>query len=158
MATGPTGTQQTTGLAFTPAPTFNQTSLAAYGITNIDQVVASTNSEEAFITYSSNATAPPAGGALLPVYEPAAQPGNLGTVTNVTLAGNAIAPISGVFSPDNSLILVSTTGDNQLHLINTATLKDSQEINPGLVDANGNSVAPVFLAVKPRAITSPATN
>jgi hypothetical protein len=158
-ATGSAGVQQTAGNTFTPAPTFAAPiSLAAYGITNIDQVVASTNSSEAFITYSSNATAPPAGGALLPVYKPAAQTGNNGTIANVSLAGNAIAPISGIFSPDNSLIIVSTTGDNQLHLINTTTLTDTLQINPGLIDANENPVAPVFLAVKPRPVTGPSTN
>ena len=157
LATGASGVAQTTGLTFTPPPTFNQTSLAAYGISNINQVVASTNSSEAFVTYLSNATTPPSGGALLPVYKPSAQPGNLGTITNVTLSGNAIDPISGIFSPDNSLILVSTTGDNQLHLINTTTLTDTRQINPKLIDANGNPVAPEFLAVKPRAITSPSS-
>ena len=35
---------QTTGFTLNPAPTFNQLSLAGYGITNIDQVVAATNS------------------------------------------------------------------------------------------------------------------
>jgi trimeric autotransporter adhesin len=156
-ATSSSGVQQTTGITFSPAPTFNQTSLAAYGISNINQVVASTNSSEAFVTYLSNATAAPSGGALLPVYKPSAQPGNLGTITNVTLSGNAIDPISGVFSPDNSLIIVSTTGDNQLHLINTTTLTDTGQINPKLVDGNGNPVAPQFLAVKPRALTSPSS-
>jgi trimeric autotransporter adhesin len=158
VVTTPSGVQQTTGFTFSPAPTFNQTSLAAYGITNINQVVASTNSSEAFVTYLSNATAPPAGGALLPVYEPSAQPGNPGTMTNVKLAGNAIDPIDGIFSPDNSLIILSTTGDDQLHLINTSTLTDTGQINPKLVDANGNPVAPQFLVVKPRPVTSTSTD
>ncbi len=47
---------QTTGITFNPPPVVNQTSLAAYGITNINQVVAATNSLEAFVTYGSNAT------------------------------------------------------------------------------------------------------
>ena len=61
---------QTTGLTFNPPPVVNQASLAAYGITNINEVVAATNSLEAFVTYGSDATTPPAGGALLPVYKP----------------------------------------------------------------------------------------
>ena len=64
--------RQTTGIVFNPPPVANQASLAAYGITNINQVVAATNSLEAFVTYRSAATTPPAGGALLPVYKPSA--------------------------------------------------------------------------------------
>lgn len=144
---------QTTGLTFSPTPVFNQASLAAYGISNINQVVAATNSQEAFITYSSNATNTPAGGALLPVYEPSSQSGTLGTLTNVKLSGSAIAPISGIFSPDNTIFFAATTGDDQLHLINTKTLLDTQQLNPKLTDAYGNPVPPVFLAVKPRPTT-----
>ncbi len=144
---------QTTGFSFNPAPSFNETSLAAYGITNINQVIASTDSQEAFITYLTNATSPPAGGALLPVYEPSAQAGVLGTLINVKLAGSAIAPISGIFSPDNTIFFAGTTGDDQLHLISTATMTDTRQINPKLTDSNGNPVPPVFLAVKPRPTT-----
>ena len=67
---------QTTGITFSPAPVVNQLSLAAYGITNINQVVAATNSVEAFVTYGSAATTPPAGGALLPVYKPSTTAGS----------------------------------------------------------------------------------
>ncbi|HEV2274765.1 MAG TPA: hypothetical protein VGR96_11405 [Acidobacteriaceae bacterium] len=149
----PTVNGQTTGNTFTPAPSFTQTPLASYGITNINEVIASTNSLDVFITYLSNATTPPAGGALLPVYEPSSQPGVPGTLTNVKLQGNAIDPVSGIFSPDNTIFFVSTTGDDQLHLINTSTMTDVQQVNPKLVDANGNPVAPIFLAVKPRPTT-----
>ena len=149
----PTVNGQTSGSTFTPAPVLNQTSLAAYGISNVNQVIASTNSLETFITYTSAATTAPAGGALLPVYQPAAQADTLGTLSGVKLAGSAIAPISGIFSPDNTIFFAGTTGDNQLHLINTKTLVDTQQINPKLTDANGNPLPPVFLAVKPRPTT-----
>jgi trimeric autotransporter adhesin len=144
---------QTTGITFNPPPVVNQTSLAAYGITNINQVVAATNSLEAFVTYNSAATAPPAGGALLPVYKPATEAGTLGSLSSVTLAGTALAPVSGIFSPDNSIFFAGTTGDNLLHLISTSTLLDTQQINPKLTDINGNPLPPVFLAVKPRPTT-----
>ncbi len=144
---------QTTSLVFSPPPVVNQASLAAYGITNINQVVAATNSLEAFITYSSDATTTPAGGALLPVYKPSATAGTLGTLSNVKLTGNALAPVAGIFSPDNTLFFAGTTGDNLLHVINTTTLLDTQEINPKLTDINGNPLPPVFLAVKPRPTT-----
>jgi hypothetical protein len=144
---------QTTGNTFTPAPVVNQISLAAYGINNINEVVPATNSLEAFITYGSNATTPPSGGALLPVYKPSATAGSPGTLSSVTLTGKALAPVAGVFSPDNTLFFAGTTGDNQLHVIDTTTLLDTQQINPKLTDINGNPLPPVFLAVKPRPTT-----
>jgi hypothetical protein len=144
---------QTTGIVFNPPPVANQASLAAYGITNINQVVAATNSLEAFVTYSSDATAPPAGGALLPVYKPSATAGTLGTLGSVKLTGNALAPVAGIFSPDNTIFFAGTTGDDQLHLIDTTTLVDTQQINPKLTDINGKPLPPVFLAVKPRPTT-----
>jgi trimeric autotransporter adhesin len=144
---------QTTGIVFNPPPVVNQSSLAAYGITNINQVVAATNSQEAFVTYSSAATAPPAGGALLPVYKPSTTAGTPGTLGSVKLAGNALAPVAGIFSPDNTMFFAGTTGDDLLHLIDTTTLLDTQQINPKLTDINGNPLPPVFLAVKPRPTT-----
>ncbi len=147
------GSGQTTGLTFSPAPVINQVSLGAYGITNINRIVAATNSQEAFITYSSNATAPPAGGTLLPVYKPSTTAGAVGTLSSVALSGNALAPVSGVFSPDNILFFAGTTGDNLLHVINTTTLLDTQQINPKLTDINGKPLPPVFLAVRSKATT-----
>ncbi len=144
---------QTTGIVFNPPPVANQASLAAYGITNINQVVAATNSLEAFVTYSSAATTPPAGGALLPVYKPSATAGTLGTLSSVKLTGNALAPVAGIFSPDNTIFFAGTTGDDLLHLIDTTTLLDTKQINPKLTDINGNPLPPVFLAVKPRPTT-----
>jgi hypothetical protein len=144
---------QTTGIVFNPPPVVNQASLAAYGITNVNQVIAATNSLEAFVTYSSDAAAPPAGGALLPVYKPSATAGALGTLSSVTLTGTALAPVAGIFSPDNTLFFAGTTGDDQLHVIDTTTLLDTQEINPKLTDINGKPLPPIFLAVKPRPTT-----
>jgi hypothetical protein len=144
---------QTTGITFDPAPVVNQISLATYGITNINEVVAATNSVEAFVTYGSSATTPPSGGALLPAYKPSATPGSPGTLSSVILTGKAIAPVAGVFSPDNTLFFAGTTGDNVLHVIDTTTLQDKQQIDPKLTDINGNPLPPVFLAVKPRPTT-----
>ncbi len=144
---------QTTGIVFNPPPVPNQISLAAYGLTNINEVVPATNSLEAFITYGTNATTTPAGGALLPVYQPSTQAGTLGTLSSVKLTGNAIAPVAGIFSPDNTIFFAGTSGDNLLHLIDTKTLLDTQQINPKLTDINGVPLPPVFLAVKPRPTT-----
>jgi hypothetical protein len=144
---------QTTGIVFNPPPVANQLSLAAYGLNNINEVVTATNSLEAFITYGTSATTSPAGGALLPVYQPSTQAGTVGTLSSVKLAGNAIAPVAGIFSPDNTIFFAGTSGDNLLHLINTKTLLDTQQINPKLTDINGVPLPPVFLAVKPRPTT-----
>jgi hypothetical protein len=144
---------QTTGITFNPPPVVNQTSLAAYGLTNINEVVAATNSQEAFITYGTSAVTPPAGGALLPVYKPSTDAGVLGTLGSVTLTGTALAPVAGIFSPDNTIFFAGTSGDNQLHLIDTTTLLDTTQINPKLTDINGKPLPPIFLAVKPRPTT-----
>jgi trimeric autotransporter adhesin len=144
---------QTTGITFSPAPVVNQLSLGAYGITNINEVVAATNSLEAFVTYAGSATTTPSGGALLPVYKPSTTAGSPGTLSSVTLTGKAIAPVAGIFSPDNTLFFAGTTGDNQLHVIDTTTLLDTKQIDPKLTDINGNPLPPVFLAVKPRPTT-----
>jgi hypothetical protein len=89
----------------------------------------------------------------LPVYKPSTQAGELGTLSSVKLTGSALAPVAGVFSPDNTIFFAGTSGDDQLHLINTTTLLDTQQINPKLTDINGAPLPPVFLAVKPRPTT-----
>ncbi len=147
------GNGQTTGITFNPAPVVNQFSLAAYGISNINEVVPATNSLEAFVTYGSAATTTPSGGALLPVYKPSTTAGSPGTLSSVPLSGKAVAPVAGIFSPDNTLFFAGTTGDNQLHVIDTTTLLDTKQIDPKLTDINGNPLPPVFLAVKPRPTT-----
>ena len=76
--------------------------------------------------------------------------GALGTLSSVTLTGNALAPVAGIFSPDNTLFFAGTTGDNLLHVIDTTKLVDTQQIDPKLTDINGKPLPPVFLAVKPR--------
>ena len=144
---------QTTGITFNPPPVINQLSLAAYGIANINQVIPATNSVEAFITYGTNATTPPAGGALLPVYKPSTQAGAVGTLSSIPLSGTALAPVAGIFSPDNTIFFAGTTGDNLLHLIDTTSLTDSRQIDPKLTDINGVPLPPIFLAVKPRPTT-----
>jgi trimeric autotransporter adhesin len=148
-----TATGQTTGITFQPTPAISQTSLSAYGLNNINEVVAATNSVEAFITYGTTATTPPSGGALLPVYKPSATAGSAGTLSSVTLSGNAVAPVAGIFSPDNTLFFAGTSGDNLLHVVNTTTLLDTKTLDPKITDSNGNPLPPVFLAVKPRPTT-----
>ncbi len=130
-----------------------QLSLAPYGIGNVDQVVTAPDSSVAFVTYTSAATTPPAGGAILPAYQIPAQAGATGTLANVTLAAPATAPLAGIFSPDYQTFFVGTAGDNAIHLISTKTLTDTKQLFPKLTDSSGNPTPVRFLAVKPRPTT-----
>ena len=51
------------------------------------------------------------------------------------------------------MFFVSTSGDNLVHYINVQSLKDTQQVNPGLVDQNGNPLPVTAIAVKPRSTT-----
>lgn len=124
--------------------------LSVSGLLNIDQVIAAPDSSIAFVTYDSSATATPAGGAQLPIYK-IPQGSTAGTLSNVALSGSAIAPLAGIFSPDYKTFFAATTGDNLVHLISTATLQDTKQLNPKLTDASGNPTPVQLFAVKPRA-------
>jgi len=87
--------------------------ISATGITGVD--VAS-NSTLSFLTYTAPSNAPTTG-AVLPGYS--LKPSGIGTVSNVTLANGASAPVAGVFSPDNLSFYAGTTGDNLVHVIST---------------------------------------
>lgn len=86
-----------------------------------------------FITYDAG----PSSNAALPYYKETTENPAPGTVGYVTLSAPSsgpapTAPVTGAFSPDNTLFFVSTSGDNQIHYINTSTLKDTQQISPNL--------------------------
>jgi len=106
---------------------------AVANATAIDQVVTgkapttasvSTAASIAFVTYAtpiSSTTAAP-----LPYYlphTPATGVGSVGYLTfgDATSATPPTAPLAGVFSPDNSIFLVSTAGDNKVHYISIPT-------------------------------------
>ncbi|MGO9338774.1 MAG: hypothetical protein ACLPY1_14840 [Terracidiphilus sp.] len=151
--------------------TLNTVSVANVTAATVNQVVASPNSNVAFVTYSP-AVNGAAGNALLPYYVPGS-----GVANYLTLSGSAAvtAPLTGAFSPDNTLFFVSTAGDNLIHYISipqnvTATPPtDSQQIAPNLpacipVSAGGNDsgctytgngtvVPTTAIAVKPRSTT-----
>jgi hypothetical protein len=90
--------------------------------------------------------------------------GGAGTLTYVPLAGTATAPISGVWSTDNSTFYTGTSGDNEVHEITqsctttapvTCTWKDSGQLTPNLPAASGSGTAPVNMIVqKPKKVTS----
>jgi WD40 repeat protein len=126
--------------------TLRQLALTDITPTQIDQVITSPDSTKAFVTY----TAATATG-LLPLYTPSTTAGGTGTLTNVQLGTGAVDPIAGVFSPDSTQFFVSTSGDNLIHIVNTTTLKDTQQLNPQLLNAGGQVVPAQFIVVKPRA-------
>jgi len=144
----PTDSKGNTGIAGISLQTsFNQ---LPTGVTasEIDQVVASPTSGIAFVTYNSAS-----GSGILPAYTPSTTAGAAGTMSSVQLSGSAQSPIDGIFSPNQTIFFVSTSGDNLVHYVNPSTLTDTQTINPGLVDANGNPVPVQMMAVKPRSTT-----
>ncbi len=149
-----------TGTCLRPDPStsaglfFQTTALPAQTLpvtaASIDQVIASPDSSIAFVTYTApTGTASP----LLPAYTISSTFGEAGTLSTVKLSGTATAPLAGVFSPDNTIFFVGTAGDNLVHFISVPTLTETQTINPGLVDPNGNPVPVQFLATKPRPTT-----
>jgi len=115
----------------------------------------------AFITYTGTSNE-----ATLPYYIPAASgAGKLGYVT-LTGASAITAPVAGAFSPDNTLFFVSTSGDNQVHYIDTTSLTDKQQISPNLpactpgsdpgctlAAPSSNPVPATVIVVKPRSTT-----
>ena len=142
----PIGSCPSTNTGIQLATTFNQLPLTGISPSEIDEVVASPNSNIAFVTYNSASAT-----GLLPAYQIPAS--GVGTLTNVQLSAGAKAPIAGVFSPDETLFFVSTTGDDLVHFVDPSKLKDTQTIKPNLTDANGNPVPAQMLAVKPRSTT-----
>jgi hypothetical protein len=136
--------------------------------TSVNQVVASPESNLAFITYTnSNGTT----SAQLPYYVPnssASRSNQLaGTVGYIALTGSAVtAPVAGAFSPDDLYFFASTSGDNMIHYISVPTLTDTQQMSPGLPACSssnigctnttvtaGDPVPATAIAVKPRSTT-----
>ena len=146
VPTGPCPAITGDPLSFTT--TLNQTPLTGITPTEIDQVVASPDSSVAFVLYNAAA-----GTGLLPAYQPSATAGQLGTLSSVQLSGTAQDPIAGIFSPDETIFFVSTSGDNLIHYVNPVTLQDTQTINPGLTNPNGQAVPVQLMAIKPRPTT-----
>ena len=128
--------------------TLHQLAFAGITPTQIDQVLTSPDSSRAFVTYMANAAT-----GVLPLYTPSATANSTGTLSYIQLASGAEAPIAGVFSPDSTLFFTSTTGDNLIHVINTGTGKDTEQLNPQLTNGNGELVPAQFLVTAPRATT-----
>jgi hypothetical protein len=123
--------------------------LSVPSIANISQVLPSPTSGLAFVTFYSS-TPGASGNTILPAYTVPATGG--GALQGIPLNGTAGAPIAGVFSPDTNTFYVSTDQDNLIHLINTSTLADTQQINPNLADPNNKPVPAFFMAARPRQV------
>jgi hypothetical protein len=85
-----------------------------------------------------------------------------GSLTDVPLTGSAIAPVTGVFSSDDSTFYVGTSGDNDVHIVtrstsgtpSTWTDDPTKTIVPQLPGINGTPVTPDLLVQRPRKSTS----
>jgi len=120
-------------LTLSANPRLNGTVTLAANATAINQVVTgaapttasvTTAAPIAFVTYNASSTATTAG--QLPYYLPQATPGTVvqpGYVmfADANSATPPTAPVAGAFSPDNTVFFVSTSGDNQIHVISIPT-------------------------------------
>ena len=148
------GTNLSGPIVTSPVTTVSQTPVVPPGITinAFDQVLPSPASNLAFITYSGTGT--PTGGQILPYYQPVTG-GTAGPLNYLALSGSPVAPIAGAFSLDDTKFFVSTSGDDLVHYIDLTKTPyaDTQQVNPGLVDASGNAVPATVVVVKPRPTT-----
>lgn len=143
------GTVQDPFETFTNVP--NLLTIAAVQAAAVNQIIPASNSTEAFITYTPTAGATTTG-TKLPVYKPTAS--GPGTITYVTLANGALAPLAGVFAVDNNTFYVGTSGDNLIHIINANTLLDASQFNPKIPALSGSGFAvPDLIVQKPRKTT-----
>jgi hypothetical protein len=151
-----------------PLQTVNVSATAVNGIVTspaaVKQGVSVAGNSLSFILYNGSST-----DAKLPYYTQStgdnSGPGTLGYLT-LTGASAITAPVAGAFSADSTLFFVSTSGDNQIHYIDTSTLKDTQQISPNLpactpgadpgctITGTAPSVVPATaIFVKPRSTT-----
>lgn len=96
---------------FTPSRSTTNTLPLGVTATAITGIIPTSNSATAFVTYT--------GSGSLPAYKPAT-----GTLSQVALTAGATAPVAAAISSDGTTLYVGTSGDNQIHLINTNTLTD----------------------------------
>ena len=142
----------------TPGPlTFSANPVAALPLagvtaTSINAILPTSDSSIAFVAYTGT-------GGLLPTYTPSPTgAGTLGSIPLATIPGDAapVAPVSGVFSSDNTTFYAGTSGDNVVHVINRTTLADqpAQVISPKLPAQDGTVATPDLLVQRPRKATS----
>jgi hypothetical protein len=149
-------------LTLTHTQTTQTLDVSKVSATAINQVIASPQSNLAFVTYTAEASNT---NAQLPYYVPGT---GLGYVS-LTGSSSISAPLAGAFTPDDTLFFVSTAGDNLLHYIDVSKLTDTKQVTPSLpactpVAAGGVDTGCIFsgsgtvvpataIAVKPRSTT-----
>jgi hypothetical protein len=135
-----------------PHPT-QQQSVSGINATAINQIVASPSSDLTFLTYTGTTS-----GAQLPFYQPGSG-GAAGTLGYVKFTGGSAvtAPVAGAFSLDNQLFFVSTSGDNLIHIVNTSTMQDTQQLNPNLPACAPGSDPGCTITTTPASGNVPAT-
>jgi hypothetical protein len=153
-----------TGPWINATPTLDPTKVNA---TAVNQIVASPESNLAFITYTADASNT---NAQLPYYVPnssAVSSGTsaAGTVGYIPLTGGSsvIAPLAGAFAPDDSFFFVSTAGDNKIHYISVPlattdpAAADTQQISPNLPACSPSADAGCTYSGSPSNTIVPAT-
>ena len=141
-------TNQKSGACYPPNPiTFNNTAGAplALGVaaTMINNVIVTSDSAFAFVTYAGT-------GSALPEYIQSVTAGGAGQLVDVALQttslGTPLAAVSGVVSQDNRTFYTGTSGDNLVHRLTrgaggfTDTLAP---VNPALPGVNGGTATPI---------------
>lgn len=149
----PTGDCPEAGVAPVFGLAANTTASTSVTTTSVTGIYPTTDSTQAFTTYLPVSGAA-SNGAKLPVYSTTGA--TAGTVTSVTLANGATAPVTGVLSSDNKFFFAGTSGDNQVHQITRSTLTDSTQLNPKLpsLTTTGGTAVPNLLVQYPRSVTN----
>lgn len=158
VVTLPIGACPASGTGATFTSVVNPVTVTGVTANSVSGIVPSSDSKIAFITYLPTTSATGTG-TILPGYKPAASgPGTLTPVTLVqsssSTTGGPTAPVTGVFSTDNSSFYVGTSGDNLVHIITVNSLTDTQQIAPKLPAVSGSGYAtPDLIVQRPRATT-----
>ena len=149
----PTGDCPESGTAPVFGTAVSTAILAGVATPAVTGVYPASDSSIAFTTYLP-ATGAATTGTRLPAYLPSAT--GAGTVSNVTLANGATAPVTGVFSSDNKTFFVGTSGDNLVHFITRSTLTDASQLNPKLpsVSTPAGLAIPNLIVQFPRTVTN----
>ncbi len=123
--------------------------------TDISNVLATTDSAFAFVTYQGS-------GGTLPEYTQST-PGGHGTVTQIPLQrtsnGTPVAPVSSTLSADNLLLYVGTSGDNVVHRLGRGATGFADTLSPivpllPLATGAAGTATPNLLVSRPKKPTS----
>ena len=123
--------------------------------TDISNVLATTDSAYAFVTYQGT-------GGTLPEYTQST-PGGHGTITQVALQrtsnGTPVAPVSSTLSADNQVLYLGTSGDNIVHRLSRGATGFADTLTPivpllPLASGAAGTATPNLLVSRPKKPTS----